>query len=65
MSFDKQYSLKKSCYSLINRGYQCAEREGGCRNIDNVFVERKDGIFILSKKNFNYMHLFQMFPEQS
>ena len=34
---------------------------GACRKTDNVFVARKDGMFIRSEKSFNYMYLCQQF----
>ena len=40
-------------------------RGRGCRKTDNVFVEKKNGISILSKNDFYFMHLFQIFTEQN
>ena len=38
---------------------------GECRKTDNVFVEKKNSISLLSKNYFYFMYLFQIFTEQS
>ena len=60
-------SFPSSCKLAINRGHK---GRGGGRNVGkliarNVFVEKENGISLLSKNDFYFMYLFQIFTEQN
>ena len=56
-------SFPSSC-KLGNKQRSSVDGEGGggeCRKTDNVFVEKKNGISLLSKNYFYFMYLFQKY----
>ena len=61
-------SFPSSCKLAINRGHK--GRGGGgaeCRKNDSKerFCEKENGISLLSKNDFYFMYLFQIFTEQN
>ena len=61
MSFPSSCKLGNKQRSLVDGG----GGGEGWRKTDNVFVEKKNGISLLSKNDFYFMYLFQMFTEQN
>ena len=62
-------SFPSSC-KLGNKQRSSVDGRGGggrgeCRKTDNVFVEKKNDISLLSKNDFCFMYSFQIFTEQN
>ena len=60
MSFPSSCKLGNKQRSSVDGGGR-----GECRKTDNVFVEKKNDISLLSKNDFCLMYSFQIFTEQN